>query len=159
MTVRTMIVRTVTVRTVLTTLTTHPPRLLYLLCRDAILCALYEQDTEVLGSRLKALQSEVELAEAELATHEETSTKARVLLPGVARDLASLALGLLEQHQVTEAAAIFTHAVSTLEGAFGTSQPELEAFKQEVKKAVTTAAEEGMARAGAGNRSERGLNC
>ena len=37
----------------------------------------YLQDTEVIGSRLKALQSEVELAEAELATHEETSTKAR----------------------------------------------------------------------------------
>ena len=48
-----------------------------------------------------------------------------MLLPGVARDLASLALGLLEQHQLTEAAAIFTHAVSTLEGAFGASQPEL----------------------------------
>ena len=38
---------------------------------------LHEQDTEVIGARLKALQSEVELAEAELATHEETSTKAR----------------------------------------------------------------------------------
>ena len=37
----------------------------------------YLQDTEVIGSRLKALQSEVELAEAELATHEETSTKVR----------------------------------------------------------------------------------
>ena len=84
-----------------------------------------------------------------------------MLLPGVARDLASLALGLLEQHQLTEAAAIFTHAVSTLEGAFGASQPELEAFKQEVKKAVATAAEAGMqsSRGGSGNRSERGLNC
>lgn len=77
-----------------------------------------------------------------------------MLLPGVARDLAALALSLLESHQITEAAAIFTHAVATLDGAFGASQPELEAFKQEVKRAVAAAAEEGMARAG--NRSERG---
>ena len=73
-------------------------------------------------------------------------TQARVLLPGVARDLAALALGLLEQGQSAEAAAIFTHAVATLEGAFGASQPELEAFKQEVKKAVAAAAEEVRAR-------------
>ena len=88
-------------------------------------------------------------------------TQARVLLPGVARDLAALALGLLEQGQSAEAAAIFTHAVATLEGAFGASQPELEAFKQEVKKAVATAEEAGMqsSRGGTGNRSERGLNC
>ena len=47
--------------------------------RSAILTCdtYYLQDTEVIGSRLKALQSEVELAEAELATHEETSTKVR----------------------------------------------------------------------------------
>ena len=48
-----------------------------------------------------------------------------MLLPGVARDLAALALSLLESHQITEAAAIFTHAVATLDGAFGASQPEL----------------------------------
>ena len=60
--------------------------------------------------------------------------------------LAALALGLLEQGQSAEAAAIFTHAVATLEGAFGASQPELEAFKQEVKKAVAAAAEEVRAR-------------
>ena len=114
----------------------------------------HEEDTEVLTKRLQALQIEVELAESEVAMHDQASTQARVLLPAVARDLAALALQLCERGKTHEAAAVFANSLAVLEGAFGHGNNELDGFKAEVKRAVAAATEEGMARAG--DMSERG---
>lgn len=96
----------------------------------------HEQDVQAIGSRLRALQSYVETAEAELAVQEENSTRARAVLPAAARELATLALSFSENGQSEEAAALFAHSLAILESAFGSHQPELAAFKMEVQRIV-----------------------
>lgn len=113
----------------------------------------HSEDVDVLMARLRALQSEVELAEAEVARHDETSASARVLLPAVGRDLGALALRLCEQGRTQDAADAFCAAIGVLEGAFGSgaaSQPELHAFKLDVRKAVGEAADAAQATARSG---------
>ena len=102
--------------------------------------AKHDEDVHVLGARLRALQSEVELAEAEIARHAVVATQGRAVLPAAARELATLALALLEQQRGADAAEVFTLALAVLEGAFGSAQPELEAFKAEGRRAVAEAA-------------------
>ena len=92
------------------------------------------------GARLRSLQSYVETAEAELSQHEENSTKARAVLPGAARELATLALTFSEDGQQGEAAGLFAHSLTILEAAFGSAQPELAAFKSEVQRVVDSGA-------------------
>ena len=65
----------------------------------------HAEDVQAIGARLRSLQSYVETAEAELSQHEENSTKARAVLPGAARELATLALTFSEDGQQGEAAA------------------------------------------------------
>jgi len=96
----------------------------------------HEQDVQAIGLRLRALQSYVETAEAELAVQEENSTRARAVLPGAAREMATLALSFSEDSQPEEAASLFAHSLTILEAAFGSQQPELAAFKMEVQRVV-----------------------
>jgi hypothetical protein len=96
----------------------------------------HAEDVQAIGMRLRSLQSYVETAEAELSLHEENSTKARAVLPGAARELATLALTFSEDGQQAEAAALFAHSLSILEAAFGATQPELASFKAEVQRVV-----------------------
>jgi len=100
----------------------------------------HEQDVQAIGLRLRALQSYVETAEAELAVQEENSTRARAVLPAAARELATLALGFSEGGASEEAAALFAHSLAILEAAFGSQQPELAAFKMEVQRVVDSGA-------------------
>jgi hypothetical protein len=95
---------------------------------------------QAIGARLRSLQSYVETAEAELSQHEENSTKARAVLPGAARELATLALTFSEDGAQAEAASLFAHSLTILEAAFGSSQPELAAFKSEVQRVVDSGA-------------------
>jgi len=114
----------------------------------------HAEDVDVLSARLRALQSEVELVEAEVARHDEASASARVLLPAVGRDLGALALKLCEQGRTQDAAETFCAALGVLEGAFGSgagAQPELHAFKVDVRKAVGEAAEAAQATAREGS--------
>ena len=92
-------------------------------------------------ARLRSLQSYVETAEAELSQHEESSTKARAVLPGAARELATLALAFSEDGNQGEAAGLFAHSLTILEAAFGSAQPELAAFKSEVQRVVDSGAQ------------------
>ena len=101
----------------------------------------HAEDVQAIGARLRSLQSYVETAEAELSQHEENSTKARAVLPGAARELATLALTFSEDGQQGEAAALFAHSLTVLEAAFGSAQPELAAFKSEVQRVVDSGAE------------------
>lgn len=100
----------------------------------------HEQDVQAIGLRLRALQSYVETAEAELAVQEENSTRARAVLPGAAREMATLALSFSEDGAPEEAAALFAHSLTILEAAFGSQQPELAAFKMEVQRVVDSGA-------------------
>lgn len=75
----------------------------------------HSEDVQAIGARLRSLQSYVETAEAELSLHEESSTKARAVLPGAARELATLALTFSEDGQQAEAAALFAHSLTILE--------------------------------------------
>jgi len=99
----------------------------------------HEQDVEAIGLRLRALQSYVESAEADLAAQEENATRARAVLPAAARELAALALSFSEKGESEEAAALFAHSLAILEAAFGSKQPELAAFKMEVQRVVDSA--------------------
>lgn len=99
---------------------------------------LHAQDTEAVSSRLAALQAEVEAAEATVSAQAADMSKACTALPGVARDLGALALGFTEREMQADAAAVFTHALALLEGAFGSGQPEVAAFKAEVHRVVTS---------------------
>ena len=114
----------------------------------------HEQDVQAIGMRLRALQSYVETAESELAVQEENCTRARAVLPAAARELATLALAFSEDGQPDEAAALFAHALTILESAFGSQQPELAAFKIEVQRVV----ESGHAAAAAKALTARGGN-
>jgi len=96
----------------------------------------HAEDVQAIGARLHSLQSYVETAEAELSQHEETSTKARAVLPAAARDLATLALTFSEDGSQAEAAPLFAHSLTILEAAFGSAQPELASFKSEVQRVV-----------------------
>ena len=100
----------------------------------------HAEDVQAIGARLRSLQSYVETAEAELSQHEENSTKARAVLPGAARELATLALTFSEDGQQGEAAGLFAHSLTILEAAFGSAQPELAAFKSEVQRVVDSGA-------------------
>ena len=101
----------------------------------------HAEDVQAIGARLRSLQSYVETAEAELSQHEENSTKARAVLPGAARELATLALTFSEDGQQGEAAGLFAHSLTILEAAFGSAQPELAAFKSEVQRVVDSGAQ------------------
>jgi chromosome segregation ATPase len=96
----------------------------------------HAEDVQAIGARLRSLQSYVETAESELSQHEENSTKARAVLPGAARELATLALTFSEEGEQGEAASLFAHSLTILEAAFGSAQPELAAFKSEVQRVV-----------------------
>merc|ERR1719181_2299286 len=100
----------------------------------------HAEDVQAIGARLRSLQSYVETAEAELSQHEENSTKARAVLPGAARELATLALTFSEDGNQAEAAGLFAHSLTILEAAFGSAQPELAAFKSEVQRVVDSGA-------------------
>jgi len=100
----------------------------------------HAEDVQAIGARLRSLQSYVETAESELSQHEENSTKARAVLPGAARELATLALTFSEDGQQGEAAGLFAHSLTILEAAFGSAQPELAAFKSEVQRVVDSGA-------------------
>jgi len=112
----------------------------------------HAEDVQAIGARLRSLQSYVETAEAELALHEENSTKARAVLPGAARELATLALTFSEDGNQAEAAGLFAHSLTILEAAFGSAQPELAAFKSEVQRVVDSGAATQGANGGANNR-------
>ena len=121
----------------------------------------HAEDVQAIGARLRSLQSYVETAEAELSQHEENSTKARAVLPGAARELATLALTFSEDGNQGEAAGLFAHSLTILEAAFGSAQPELAAFKSEVQRVVDSGAQNaqnnGVTRLGGprGGRPER----
>ena len=121
----------------------------------------HAEDVQAIGARLRSLQSYVETAEAELSQHEENSTKARAVLPGAARELATLALTFPEDGNPGEAAGLFAHSLTILEAAFGSAQPELAAFKSEVQRVVDSGAQNaqnnGVTRLGGprGGRPER----
>ena len=100
----------------------------------------HAEDVQAIGARLRSLQSYVETAESELSQHEENSTKARAVLPGAARELATLALTFSEDGNQPEAAGLFAHSLTILEAAFGSAQPELAAFKSEVQRVVDSGA-------------------
>ena len=118
----------------------------------------HAEDVQAIGARLRSLQSYVETAEAELSQHEENSTKARAVLPGAARELATLALTFSEDGQQTEAAALFAHSLTILEAAFGSSQPELAAFKSEVQRVVDSGSDASGGGANAQNRSGKPMS-
>jgi len=110
----------------------------------------HAEDVQAIGARLRSLQSYVETAEAELSQHEENSTKARAVLPGAARELATLALTFSEDGNQGEAAGLFAHSLTILEAAFGSAQPELAAFKSEVQRVVDSGAASQNSRSGGG---------
>jgi len=117
----------------------------------------HAEDVQAIGARLRSLQSYVETAEAELSQHEENSTKARAVLPGAARELATLALTFSEDGNQAEAAGLFAHSLTILEAAFGSAQPELAAFKSEVQRVVDSgAATQGASNGSSNNRGGGG---
>ncbi len=62
------------------------------------------------------------------------------MLPGAARELATLALTSSEDGSAADAATLFAHSLSILEAAFGSNQPELAAFKTEVHRVIESGA-------------------
>lgn len=115
----------------------------------------HAEDVQAIGARLRSLQSYVETAETELSQHEENSTKARAVLPGAARELATLALTFSEDGNQGDAAGLFAHSLTILEAAFGSAQPELAAFKQEVQRVVDSGG--GAQGGGGGGRGGGGM--
>ena len=77
-----------------------------------------------------ALQSYVETAEAELAVQEENSTRARAVLPGAAREMATLALSFSEDGAPEEAAALFAPSLTVTAARLEPIQRRLEPIQR-----------------------------